>query len=164
MRQAPLFVAALLLLLSGTRAGSQGDRPEPKTGLEKEADAWLYPGAKALSTGGSGGRVFQSVLTTDDEIDKVLKHYDKKCGTSLAGDDVPPGVFDSASETADGKTTSTQSADDSTVPLEKKAKGKPRGVTLRQLTRDEPGFFVTVLVTRAKDDGQTHLLVTYLKK
>ena len=38
------------------------------------------------------------------------------------------------------------------------------GVVLRQMTRDEPGFFVKVLVTRTKDDAATHLLITYLKK
>jgi hypothetical protein len=108
--------------------------------------------------------VCQAIQTTDDGIETVLKHYDRKCGTALADDDCPPAVFDNKSEVADGKRTSTLSTDDSTIPVATKKKGLPRGVTLRQLTRDEAGFLVTVLVTRTKEDKQTHLLITYLKK
>jgi hypothetical protein len=103
-------------------------------------------------------------MTTGDGIEAVFKHYDKKSGTSMASDDIPPGVFDSMSGVADGKGTLTLSADDSTVPAMTKEKGRPRSITLRQLTRDESKFFVTVLITRTKDDTHTHLLVTYLKK
>jgi hypothetical protein len=135
-----------------------------KSGLEKEADAWLYPKAKLVSSAESVGRVFQAVLTTTDGLEMVLKHYDKKCGTSLAEGDTPPGAFDTRSEVADGKVKSTLAVDDSTIPVPTQMKGKPRGVLLRQVTRDELGCFVTVLVTRTKDDTATHLLITYLKK
>jgi hypothetical protein len=161
MRCASTIGVGLLLLLSG---GVDGQSPESRrTDLAKEADAWRYPRAREVSSA-EADRVFQAVMTTDDDPNKVLKHYDQKCGTALAVEDNPPGVFDSLTEVAGGKQVSTLSADDSSVPIPMKKKGTPRGVVLRQLTRNEPGFFITVLVTRSKDDTRTHLLVTYLKK
>jgi len=156
-------IALLLTLLACVPVGGEESKPG-KSALGKEAEAWLYPGAKVVSSAEAAGRVYQTVLTTADLPDAVLKHYDKKCGTGLAEGDNPPGVFDTKTEARDGKLVSTLSADDSTIPVATRRKGDPRGVTLRQLTRDEPGFFATVLVTRTKDDSLTHLLVTYLKK
>jgi hypothetical protein len=159
---AKVGVCFLLLILAD---GSKGDDPKPNpSGLAKEVETWLYPGATVVSSAESAGRIFQAVLTTADAQDTVLKHHDKKCGTSLADGDHPPGVFDSKSDFADGKFTATLSADDSTIPATTRKQKASRGVTMLQLTRDEPGFFVTVLVTRTKDEAKTHLLVTYLKK
>ena len=163
MRHVTSLTLGLMLLLVGPGADGQDSKPA-KTDVEKEAEAWGYPNAKVMSSATAAGKVAQLVMTTEDGVEAVLKHYDKKSGTSLAGDDTPPGVFDSRSEVADGKGTHALSADDSTVPVTTKQKGTPRGVTLRQLARDESKFFVTVLVTRTKDDTRTHLLVTYLMK
>jgi hypothetical protein len=157
------MVSSGLVLGLGVVVAGQARGPG-KSGLETEADAWLYPKAKVVSSVEAGGRVYQAVLTTTDGLEMVLKHYDKKCGTSLAEGDTPPLAFDARSEVADGKVKSTLAVDDSAIPVPTRMKGAPRGVLLRQVTRDEPGCFVTVLVTRTKDDATTHLLVTYLKK
>jgi hypothetical protein len=163
MRRAAAVGLGLLFVLGVGGAGRQA--PEPvKSALREEAEPWLYPKAKVVSTAESAGRVFQTVLTTADDVEAVLKHYDRKCGTLLAAADNPPGALDSQSEVADGKTTLTLTADDSAVPVPSRRQGTPRGVVLRQLTRDESGCFVTVLVTRTKEDAATHLLITYLKK
>ena len=163
MRHAAMIGMGLLLILGGGDVGGQ----VPKSGstdLEKEVDTWLYPKAKVVGSAQSAGRVFQAVLTTEEGLEEVLKYYGKKCGTALGDEDTSPGAFDIHSEFADGKMKSTLAVDDSTVPVPTRKKGTPRGVVLRQMSRDEPGFFVTVLVTRTKDDAATHLLITYLKK
>jgi hypothetical protein len=163
MRYATMVGVGLSLVIGAEVADGQGPGVGA-IGLAKEAGDWLYPKAKVVSTAESSGRIFQAVQTTDDRLDLVLKHYDKKCGTSLADDHNTPGAISTRSEFADGKSTSTLEVDDSAVRVPTRVEGTPRGVMLRQMTRDEPGFFVTVLVTRTKDDAATHLLITYLRK
>jgi hypothetical protein len=163
MRHAAMIGMGLLLVLGGGDVGGQAPG-SGRTDLEKEVDTWLYPKAKVVGSAQSSGRVFQAVLTSDDGLEEVLKYYDKKCGTSLADEDNSPGAFSTRSEFADGKVKSTLAVDDSSVPVPTREKGTPRGVVLRQMTRDEAGFFATVLVTKTKDDAATHLLITYLKK
>src|SRR5262245_30766437 len=136
MRYAAMVGVGLLVAVgAGSAPGwASGFR---RTSLAKEADAWLYPKAKVVSSAESGGRIFQAVLTADDGFGVVLKHYDAKCGTSLADEPTSPGAFDSRSEVAEGVVKSTLAVDDSTVPVPTRAKGTPRGVLLRQVTRDE---------------------------
>jgi hypothetical protein len=118
----------------------------------------------------------QLLGTTGDGPQTVLAYYDKKFGTALASGDAVMS-FVASSERVGGKLRSTITLDDSSVPDRQPlppgapreiarvvAQGIPRGVLLRQLTRDEARFFVSVLVTRTKDDARTHVLVTYLKK
>jgi len=75
MRRVTSLTFGLTLLLVGPGAYGQNTKPA-KTDLEKEAEAWGYPNAKVMSSATTAGKVAQLVMTTEDGVEAVLKHYD----------------------------------------------------------------------------------------
>ena len=57
MRHVALVGAWLLLAIGGVVVADQAPG-SGKSALENEADAWLYPKAKLISSAESGGRVY----------------------------------------------------------------------------------------------------------
>jgi hypothetical protein len=68
-------IGLLTALVPGLLAGE-------KSPAEKAAADWLYPGAKVIHSG-HGGAVSCVVQETDDDVARVLKHYEDKLGIEL---------------------------------------------------------------------------------
>ena len=82
-------VSALLALGIAAWYGSAVARNDAKAG-QAGFEGWKYPGAKEHASGqGAGGH--HAVLTTADDLDKVVAFYEKKTGVLLSGDIVYDG-------------------------------------------------------------------------
>jgi hypothetical protein len=152
IRACCLAAAALLALAVAGRAD------EKPTDAEKAAAAWEYPGAKKLS-GQVGGPLVTGVYVTGDDLAKVLKWYGEKLGTDLAPREPTAGGVEGG---ADKQTASFQ---DSVRPFDDKAKTyPPRDVAVHVGVQNTKGYAVTVVVSRARGEDHTHVVITYVAK
>jgi hypothetical protein len=153
MRRSCCLAAATLLALALT---SPAD--EKPTDAEKAAAGWEYPGAKKLSLQ-VGGPLVTGVYVTTDDLAKVLKFYGEKLGTDLAPKEPTAGGVEGS---ADKQTASVQ---DSVRPFDDKAKTYPlRDVAIHVGTQNAKGYAVTLVVSRAKGEDHTHVVITYVAK
>lgn len=118
---------------------------------------WKYPGAKQLGSGSGAGGDFM-VQATTDSIDKVKAFYGKKVGQKLSPDRTdPPGGMGLYGR--DGELSVFQ--DDSVQPGPK-AELRPVVVCIFvQRTKDH---YLTLVITRAKGEDQTHISITSFTK
>ncbi len=143
-------LAVAALLAGGPPAGA--DEKDPVTRAAAEFD---YPDAASkLST--KAGPIRQTTLTTADGFDRVLRWYGRKLGATWPEPAVSNGA---AVQPAPGRWTVL--AHDST----QKARGaRPRPVRVSTLVRDAKGYCLTLAVTRADGEDETHIIVTYVAR
>jgi len=123
-------------------------------GPAKALDGLKYPGATQLGSGGGPGRAFM-VQATSDGLGKVLAFYGKKVGARLTPEH-PGGMgFRSDEEKV------SAFLDDSVQPGPK-AQERPVAVHIAvQRTKDH---FLTLVISRAKTEDQTHISLTYVTR
>jgi hypothetical protein len=139
----------------------------PKTELAKEAADWHYPDAQVVGTGETNGKMHQAILMTKDDLEKVLGFYEKMSGQKLIlkKEETKTGIYLTGVDAKDGESVATMLADDSGRPPDPRKQGAPpRGVIIRLLTQDANKHFVSVMVSHADGEKETHVVVTYLKK
>jgi hypothetical protein len=130
---------------------------EGKAERKKGIAEWEYPGAKKLS--GHSGGVQTALYVTGDGLDKVLKHFGDKLGRHLK-DTTPTG---GGAEGKAGKATA--SFNDSFGPYDGKSKRyPPRAVRLHIACQHTKAYTVTLVISRVKGEGHTHVAVTYVGK
>jgi hypothetical protein len=146
-----VLVSVFVLCVPGARSGEKED-------AEAQAKGWEYPKAKVMASSGAEG-LYTVVATTADDLDTVLEHYGKKFGKKVSVHTSSAGGV----ESRDGKTTSTHH--DSFQPYDDKKKDyPPRAVTVGVSSQNTKSYFVTVVVSRVKGEGHTHIVLTYVKK
>lgn len=150
--------ATFLLVMGATSfcsvAVAQKEEP-PKTGAEKPRfEDWKYPKAKELSSGqGAGGS--HAVLTTTDDLDKVIAFYEKKTGQTLKVDQ--PG----GQSISGGAGEARLFQDDSIQPG---IKSEPRPVVVRILVQRATSYDLTLVISKAKGEDYTHIAMTYFSR
>lgn len=182
----------LSLALTGVSATVAEEKKEEKPKVDHSWLAeWEYPGNKA-DWKSVDGKLFNMVLTTTDDVEKVFKHYQSKTclidrevkspdGKSsskmlLAAEITLPGGYAVLLASVDQEWAVKLglkpdfarifcgARDDSLLPTEKGEKPKERPVVVRVAFQDTEEFNVHVVVSRAKDEKHTHIIVTYLRK
>ena len=155
MRKIVLLLAGLLLILG--RAAwidvALAEKSEPsKAGSEKaDFEGWKYPGSKELGSGqGAGG--FHAMLTTTDGLDKVESFYERKTGQKLKPDQAGGHGI------GGGEGEAHVLQDDSIQPG---VKGGPRPVVVRVFVQRAKGHNLTLVISRAKGEDDTHIALTY---
>ncbi|MEQ8788139.1 MAG: hypothetical protein RIC55_17660 [Pirellulaceae bacterium] len=99
------------------------------------------------------------ILLTSDSFDKVLAYYEKQFGAKLGS---------SSTETA-GLTSAKLveafiSNDDSKKGQVDDGKSPPRDVRLVTLTKLDKQQVTTLILSRAKNDLKTHIMITWIKR
>jgi hypothetical protein len=151
-RSLPTGFFFLVVMITGpTRAD------EPPTTTAKAASAWEYPGAKN-SMSSEGGPLYNSVRTTTDDLASVVGYYEKKLGTKIALDKPEAGAVEGGS----GKQTAVHQ--DSLHPSEGAKKPQAREVTLLLAAQNTKEYCLTLVISRAKGEKQTHIALTYVSK
>lgn len=139
----------------------------PKTELAREAAEWHYPKATQVGSGEADGKMSQTILMTKDDLEDVLKFYEKKSGQvlRLKKEETKTGVYLTGTEVQDGESVASILADDSGQPPDPRKRGAPpHGVIIRMLTQSRSKYFVSVVVSHTEGEKETHLVITYLKK
>jgi hypothetical protein len=120
------------------------------------ADEFTYPGAEKLTTAArptaEGPGIFSAKYTSADGWGKVAAFYRKKLG--LKGEEIiinpgfEPGIRGSV-------------LDDSSQPKGPgQVIGEPRPVSLVVFLKKTPAAIVNVVISRAKDEKVTHIVLT----
>jgi hypothetical protein len=128
---------------------------EPPTATAKAAFAWEYPGAKNLVTS-EGGPLYTSIHTTSDDLASVVAYYEKKLATKIALDKPEAG----GGEGGRGKHTAVHQ--DSLRPAEGGKKAQSRDVTLLLASQTTKEYCLTLVISQAKGEKQTHIALTYV--
>jgi hypothetical protein len=153
-----LVVLGLICLLwpSGLLPGQEkGKAAQEAKGL---ADPFVYPGAEKLTPAstptGDGPGIFSAKYTTPDGWAKVVAWYRKQLGIQVGGEGISinpgnePGIRESL-------------VDDSRQPKgPAEVIGEPRPVSLAVLLKKTNALTVNAVVSRAKDENVTHIVVT----
>jgi hypothetical protein len=130
---------------------------EPPTATAKAASAWEYPRAKN-SLSSEVGPLYNSVQTTTDDLASVAAYYERKLGTKIAVDKPTVG----AAKGGSGKQTAV--LQDSLQPSEGAKKPRARDVTLLLASQNTNAYCLTLIISRAKEEKQTHIALTYVSK
>jgi hypothetical protein len=141
-----LFGAALV---SPLHLHSQ-EKPE----LTKSAELWEYPGAKK-HTSHAGGALYMSLSTTEHDLAKVAKHYGKKFAMEFA-------VKHPASGIRGGDEEATGALNDSFQ--QRSTDNLPRAVQMAVATQKTKEYVVTVILSQAKGEEHTHIVVSFTRK
>jgi hypothetical protein len=156
-----------LFCVGSALAPPQKEDEVRKTELSKEAANWHYPKATDVGSGETEGKMYQSILMTMDDLEKVLKFYENKSGQvlSLKKSETKTGVYLTGTDVVKGEGIATILADDSGQPPDPRKQGAPsRGVIIRLLTQNREKYFVSIMISHADNEKETHVVVTYLKK
>jgi hypothetical protein len=156
---------ALSLVGVGLLFVSTVSAQEPQRGVfhpGEIARGFVYPGAKSLGQGREAQLGYQATFTTPDEIGKVVDWYREK---------VSPGLLPKPTESVkyiDGTVSSWPDVvcilEDSRQPAAKQGiEGDPRPVSVLLCMRRTADFTVSVVVTRAKGEGVTHIALAVLQ-
>jgi hypothetical protein len=148
------FLAILVVGAVGVAITAGADKAEGKKGLAQ----WEYPGAKLLCSMTSWP--LQSALyVTGDDLDKVLKHFGDQLGRKLNDVSATAGGAEGTPEKQTG------SFNDSFQPFDNKEKKyPPRAVTMHIAAQNTKTYTLTLVISRIKDEDQTHIAVTYVEK
>jgi hypothetical protein len=157
---AALVVFGLICLLwpSGpVPAQEKGKGVQEVKGL---ADDFVYPGAKKLTTAatpaGEGPGISSAKYTTPDGWGKVVAWYRKKLGGQIGGEGISinPGNEPGIRATV---------LDDSRQPKGPgEVIGEPRSVSLVVFLKKTNALTVNAVVSRAKDEKGTHVVLTVM--
>jgi hypothetical protein len=136
-------------------ADAKSLRGDEQSDLEKQAVAWEYTPPKEHQTF-QGGRLYVSRAWTKDDLTKVVEFYNKK----LTNKALSIGKGDAS--VAGDKEKGTGTVDDS---RQLDADGAPaRPVTIAVATEYTKSYSVTVVISRAKGEDYTHIVVSFVSK
>lgn len=99
------------------------------------------------------------ILLTPDSFDKVLAYYEKQFGGKLGSDSDQTAGLTSAK-----LVKGFISNDDSKQGTVDNGKSPPRDVRLITLTKVDEEHVVTLVLSRAKSDPKTHIMLTWVKR
>jgi hypothetical protein len=150
-RLLPKVVFCLAVLLS---ASARAD--EPPTATAKAASAWEYPGAKN-SMSSEVGPLYESVRTTTDDLARVVAHYEKKLGTKIDLDKPEAGAAEGGSDKQTAVLQDSLQSEDAKKP-------QTRDVTLLLASQNTKSYDLTLVISQAKGEKQTHIALTYVSK
>src|SRR5262245_7859135 len=109
-----------------------------ETDLAKEASAWEYSGAKKHSS--AQGGLYLSLSTTEDELAKVVKFYEKKFGTTLELKKAGAGGVEGSADKSTGTINDSFQLGAKNSP--------PRALSMEVTTQDTKGHCVSVVLSR----------------
>ena len=118
---------------------------------------WEYPGSTPVASGTTGSATqahSNAVMVTADSFEDVVRFYEKKIyktGSPRPIDPAAPPKRVLGVSNFDG---------DSVTSLQDDSARRP--VRLRVLVRNRPSDVVTVVISRAEGEKQTHIAWTYL--
>jgi len=129
---------------------------------------WKYPGSADHESGQAGGGLdagvrspmhYDLVMTTKDDYEKVLGFYAEKTGLSLVDNDKGSGV-------GGGNHELWFVANDSSSPNDVTGVSQEdRPVKTKLFGKRTPAYDLTMFISRAKDEKNTHIVLVYdLKK
>jgi len=154
---------ALVALALGSAAVGQkkDDGKDEANKTTEEARKFEYPGAEVGGnglTGREGRSLYYSSMTTPDDLEKVLKHYEAKTGQKLV---VSPGAV-----TSRGRDDWIGAVQDDSIARvgNEKEWVAPRPMTVRVVTVDAKAHHLTLVFSRAKEEKHTHIVLTYVKR
>jgi hypothetical protein len=151
-------VVIALVGLTLMAAASDGWAQDKKPAVPEFLKTWAYPKAKFEPT---DGPYFRAVMTTPDDSKKVLEYYTK---VALPAAGRPYRLR--------GGMMSVQTNEMLTEIRDLSAK-KDRGIDKDQpassvwvhtVLQDHPDYCVHVVITRAKDEKQTQVFLSYIRK
>ncbi|MBV9125230.1 MAG: hypothetical protein JO112_17885 [Planctomycetes bacterium] len=116
-------------------------------------DGWKYPESIQIAAGSGGGNFL--VLATPDALDKVVAFYNQKVGKKLTSD--IPG----ATLLRGGNGEVWMDQDDSVQPG---PNAERRPVVVRIFVERAKDHYLTLVITHAKGEDQTHISLTYIPK
>jgi hypothetical protein len=144
---------------------------EPRPAKPPEWTAWQYPGSTegGSSKGGGGtlnrvrvGPIYSVILTTPDDLDKVLEWYANKFDSEIIA--VPTG-------SGSMSRVNTANQDDPVIngnvmlasdrPSDDRAQGRWRPVRMKVISVRTPRYDLVLNVSRADGESHTHVVVTY---
>jgi len=151
-RLAPLGIIPLLAFaawLVKPLPAEEKDDAEPKTLLGSLSE-WQYPDSKlrggaTVSDGGDpsvADHKMQAVLVTPDPVERVIEYYSKRL------------TADAPADNAQGPAPSVCVQDDS----------KDRPVTVRVINVNEADRSTTLVISRADDERETHIVWTQYER
>lgn len=150
MRRTVLFLGACALIL-GTAVGFGAGRSHPAE-EDKALAEWKYPKAKIAVSGSSGadGRFASSsaIMLTRESYADVVKYYEKKFGHSLT-------------HSGTSTTTKAQPPDGGTTFLQEDLADRP--LKLRIFVQHQRTSSISVVVSRADGEDETHIAWTYFR-
>jgi hypothetical protein len=129
----------------------------PRMTLMGTLSEWKYPDSKMVggATMSDGGNPLvpdvkcRAILTTPDPIEKVIAFYSKKVETPPAAGGADPKV---EVKEADAKAVTTQDDSD----------GRP--ITLRVIVVSKADTTTTLVISRAKEEKETHIAWSYYRR
>jgi hypothetical protein len=143
----------------------------PKPAKPPEWTEWQYPGSAegGSSKGGGGtangvsvGPIYSVILTTPDDLDKVLEWYAKKFGNEIIA--VPTGsgsLGEMNTANADDPIINANVMLASGRPSDDPARGTWRPVRMKVISVRTPRYDLVINVSRAEGESHTHVIVTY---
>lgn len=145
----PSLRSILLSVVALTACGSTAKADLP--------DVLQYPQAKLLGATSSTGVMESAVLLSDDSLEKVLTHYEKVLAVRI-------GSLESQGEVDDGKVVQMFVANEDSKQAFTGDKYPPRDVQLFTVTKLTKTEVMSLVISRAKTDKQTHIVATWLKR
>ena len=128
-----------------------------------------YPGSKSFDGESITEKPFLTTKTTEvmgnvilltpDSFDKVLAYYEKQMGGKLGSDSDRTAGLTSAK-----LTEGFISSDDSKKGIVDNSKSPPRNVRLVTLTKVDKEHVTTLILSRAKGDLKTHIVLTWVRR
>jgi hypothetical protein len=155
-------ISACILILGSAAVGQKEDnsKEDPKK-TENEAKKFEYPGAEVGANGlteRDGRSLYYFTMTTPDDLEKVLKHYEESTGQKLtvsAGTVSSRGRDDWIGAVQDDSIARVGNGNERT---------SPRPMTVRVVSVDAKAYHLTLVFSRAKEEKHTHIVATYVKK
>jgi hypothetical protein len=155
-------ISATVFILGSAAVGQKDDngKEDPKK-TENEVKKFEYPGAEVGANGVTereGRSLFYFTMTTSDDLEKVLKHYEESTGQKLtvsAGTVSSRGRDDWVGAVQDDSITRVGNGNERT---------SPRPMTVRVVSVDAKSYHLTLVFSRAKEEKYTHIVATYVKK
>jgi hypothetical protein len=116
---------------------------------------YVYKDAKKFEEDREGPGIYHGKYTTADDPQKVVEWYREKVGmVGIEG-------IGFARKLEEGEANSV--VDDSRGPgTAKKERGDDRSVRVLILTKKTKTYLLNVVVSRAKDENETHVAITYM--
>ncbi len=144
-----------LLCASGATAQLPGNLRYPKSEKFGGEDITEKPFLTTKTTEVMG----TVILLTPDPFDKVLAYYEKQMGGKLGSDS-----DETAGLTSAKLTEGFISNDDSKIGVVDNGKSPPRDVRLVTLTKVDKVHVTTLILSRAKNDKRTHIVLTWIAR
>jgi hypothetical protein len=151
------FLVAVVAFYGGVYVGSAKPDPQPGVPAAPPSDYWTYPGSASGMSSGSGENLL-ATSTTPDDFKEVARFYHEQIGATLGAGGNFEMEGSGLASTGTGRGTYTYVVDS----LRKD--GRARGVRVATFDVRSPSYDLSVFVSRAEGEPDTHIVVTYHAK